>query len=305
MCFISTWGVGARRAVVLWAAMEINLLLLLPRLVFNSGAFRGPRGLKLFFIQRLRGLFLLLLVVEVLVTDVKFTREVIRGLLLLKMGGFPFHQWLIGLGPKLTWESLTVVLTLQKIIPLHFFSHVRGARVVLLRNTAWLVLALRRGLVRKPKKIFLLSSIFFLAALVLIPILAGANWKKLLVVYLAMFASLTFLGGGEKGNLVSEASGGDWGRKAMWVSLILVIRGAPPFIGFFLKLEIISVLWTLGEGLTALRFLVGRAIFLYIYVTLLLWLVVKNQKATGVGEKKTRGRPLLIIWALRGVFLFF
>lgn len=72
--------------------MEINLLLLLPRLVFNAGAFRGPRGLKLFFIQRLRGLFLLLLVVEVLVTDVKFTREVIRGLLLLKMGGFPFHQ---------------------------------------------------------------------------------------------------------------------------------------------------------------------------------------------------------------------
>lgn len=102
MCLISVWGVGTRRAVVLWAAMEINLLLLLPRLVFNSGALRGPRGLKLFFIQRLRGLFLLLLVIEVLAADVKFTREVIRGILLFKIGGFPFHQWLISLGPKLT-----------------------------------------------------------------------------------------------------------------------------------------------------------------------------------------------------------
>jgi len=40
--------------------------------------------------------------------------------LLLKIGGFPFHQWLIALRGELRWERLLVLLTIQKSIPLFF-----------------------------------------------------------------------------------------------------------------------------------------------------------------------------------------
>lgn len=101
---------------------------------------------------------------------------------------------------------MTVLLTLQKIIPLHFIAHVRRASLILLSNGAWFVLGLAGGLIRSPKKLFLFSSIFFLGALTLIPILAGSGWKKLLAAYLVMFATLSLLRGGEKDVLVTEAS---------------------------------------------------------------------------------------------------
>jgi len=78
--------------LVLWAAMELNLLIFLPTLVFSTSLFRGASGLKFFFIQSLRGLI-------VLVLSLVLMREAdgaicfrVRGLLIMKIGGFPFHS---------------------------------------------------------------------------------------------------------------------------------------------------------------------------------------------------------------------
>lgn len=230
--------------------------------------------------------------------NILFTREAIRGLLLLKIGGFPFHQWLLALGAEISWEALAILLTLQKIIPLHFLSHRGRACLLFLRNRAWVILAFARALVRKTKKLLLLSSVFFLAALTLLPVLAGGGWKKLLLAYLLIFLTFRILSGGEKDTLVSETSGGDWGREAAWLLIVLILRGAPPFLGFFVKLEIVSVLCSLQETLTACRFLASRAVFLYIYLTLLMWAVTKKQRTYSTRKKKTQWYGGLAAWGL-------
>lgn len=42
--------------------------------------------------------------------------------LILKLGIPPFHFWIILISKHLTWDSLSIILTIQKIIPFYIFS---------------------------------------------------------------------------------------------------------------------------------------------------------------------------------------
>ena len=304
ICLISIWAVRRRRALTAWAAIELNLLILLPSLTFSSRAFRGPSGLKFFFVQSLGGLLLLLALSQRLRVQAFFYSFIIRILILLKIGGFPFHSWLLTLGPELKWENLVVVLTIQKIIPLHFLSHVRSSNLILIRAFAWLTIRARGLIVIKTKKLIILSSIFFLAALVLAPILVGANWKKLLLVYFLIFLSVSFLRGGEKEVLTTTCGGGRSGLALIWLRAILILSGAPPFLGFYLKLEVIAFLWRIQERLGLLVFLLGRAIFLFIYVTLILFLIINFQHLKTIIKKSVSWRVISRGLRVGGLFLF-
>jgi len=56
-------------------------------------------------------------------------------------------------------------------------------------------------------------------------------------------------------------------EKRIWLRILIVIRGMPPFPGFFLKFNILTFLVSTGQpGLVAV-FLIGTAGFVYVYVT--------------------------------------
>lgn len=76
---------------------------------------------------------------------------------------------------KLSWEAIAVLLTLQKILPLHLLAHRGTVSVLNLRRAGWFFLRRARLLVRKTKKLILISSVFFLAALVILPLLSGGR----------------------------------------------------------------------------------------------------------------------------------
>lgn len=196
--------------------------------------------------------------------------------ILFKIGGFPFHQWLINLRISLSWERLLVVLTIQKALPLLFLSHCGTAYLVFVSVTGWLIIRITRALTKQLKKLFLLSSIFFLRAISLAPILGGGRWKSLLVLYSFIFCWLASYNGGEQGNLRNSPLTASSSLKVAWIWLMLVVRGVPPFPGFLLKLEIVCLVFRRGGVLAVLRFLIGRILFIYVYFSLLLWLVTRG-----------------------------
>lgn len=214
------------------------------------------------------------------------TQEFIIGLLIFKIGGFPFHQWAISLIAGISWEAITVILTLQKIIPLHLLAHRRTVSILALRRIGWIFLRISSLLVRKTKKLILLSSVFFLAALVIIPLLSGGRWKKLLLIYFVIFFFFMLLGGGEKDVLVSSPSSLDSIRGALWLFVLLTLRGSPPFLGFFLKLEVSALLCENRELLRAALFLLTRAVFLYIYISLILHFTFNGFAVKGASKKR-------------------
>ena len=246
--------------------------------MFNSRALRGPRGLKLFLIQRLRGLILLLIILQVNRDIQLFTQTVASLLVVLKIGGFPFHHWLVSLGVTLRWDTLAFILTLQKILPLYFLAHIGGRGLILLRGASWIVVSFRRRLVKTPKKLYIFSSVFFLGAVLITPILRGGGWKKLLFIYCFIFYSIAFLRGGEKELSLTRGLGRRGEIKLLWLGVILIIRGVPPLPGFYLKLEIVSLIWARKEIIVLQFFLLGTALFLFIYVSLILGLISRTEK---------------------------
>jgi len=285
ICLFSLLAIGRRRVIINWVVIELNLLLLLPSLVFTSGVLRGPRGLKLFFIQSLGGLLLLINLRQARWAERGLTQEFIAGLLLFKIGGFPFHQWTISLMGEVSWEAIAVLLTLQKILPLHLLAHRGTVSVFILSRVGWVFLRRARLLAGKTKKLMLISSVFFLAALTVVPVLSGGEWKKLLLIYFVIFFSFRALGGGEKDVLISSSCFSDRLRSALWLFVLLTLSGRPPFLGFFLKLEISALLCDNREIFGAALFLMGRAVFLYIYVSLMLHFI-----SSSFGIKRTSGK---------------
>jgi len=304
ICVVSLWAISRRSAVLTWASIELNLLIILPPLVFSSGALRGPRGLKFFFLQRLGGLLFLLILSYRAQSADYFFRFITACLLLLKIGGFPFHQWFIRLGIHLKWELLVVILTIQKLIPLFFLAHIRSSYLVFIRILAWLFVRFCVLLVSKTKKLILFSSIFFLGALTLMPMLAGGEWKKLLLLYFLVFFSVGLLSGAEKEAVISRASRMTTTSVTVWVSVILAISGVPPFPGFFLKLEFLSVFWFNEEVFLFSLFLVGRAIFIYIYTTLMLFLLCKPLATNSYVSKSDGWAKVNILLGISILLLF-
>jgi len=110
-------------------------------------------------------------------------------------------------------------------------------------------------------------------AIILPPAFQGAGWKKLLFLYFFIFSSFSRIAGREKEFRNLNRGATRWGLKLFWLIMALTIRGVPPFPGFFLKLEILSLLSNVGESFVAFAFLGARGGFLYIYVTFMLSLV--------------------------------
>jgi len=96
---------------------------------------------------------------------------VISGILVLKIGGFPFHQWLISLGRGLSWKALVALLTIQKFVPIFL---VRGPKPVLrLALLGWPFLVGVRLMAKSLKKILVLSSVFLLLSLLVASSVGG------------------------------------------------------------------------------------------------------------------------------------
>ena len=252
-------------------------MLFTPLIVFSSPLTRGRAGLKFFFVQRVRGLFLFIFFI--MIRDLTWSYYLVvttTAILIFKIGGFPFHQWVVQLRESVSWETLGLILTVQKIIPLYFLSVLAPKLITKLSLLRWVILGGLSLYVKQIKKLFVFSSVFFLAALILRARIGSWKWKRVLLLYLFVFLSICNFIGGEL--RTAPASAGALASREIrnWLFILLVLRGLPPFPGFFLKLEVASFLLKEEERFLVLTFFLRGAVFLYIYTTFILWLTLKS-----------------------------
>ena len=288
---------------MVWVSIELNLLIFLPIVVLNTFVSRGASGLKIFFLQRLGGLFVLIRMILISQKALGAGPHLAGLGLLYKIGGFPFHSWLLQIRMALSWESLLVIVTIQKILPLCLLTIFNRDVLVLVSVVAWGVLRVSALLVKNVKKVFLISSLYFLRALVLATALGGWRWKVLLWLYSCVFASFSVLRGGEKASPSSTPGGVALESLGGWLVVILFLRGLPPLPAFFLKLELFSSFCGQGELFQGLIFMLLRGGFIYIYVTLLSRLVLFRVTLKRRSPKYKTGAiiglsPILTLWAI-------
>ena len=265
------WGVRSQSLYSSWAAIELNLVILVPLILvstINEGRFSS---VKYLVIQRIAGISILTLLFLIDYRDL--SRWWLRGLNLLflyKLGAVPFYNWVLIVGESQRWWSLFFILTIQKALPLFFLQILGSSLVVKISVLSWALLPVLIVQIKTLKGILIISSTYILMAVITVTIIISYKWKFLLGLYSVSLIPILSLGGWTKGGRRGPKILEELSSQLSWLVLIVRILGLPPTPGFLLKVDISSTLIFLGLLIPVVIFNLGSGALIYIYLGLII-----------------------------------
>ena len=180
----SFWGCARNSFFTTWISMELNLLIFLPMILLGGGAQTLASTVKYIVIQSVSGLIVIISFSSSYHSAGGGVGQIFITLVLLfKLGGFPFIQWVLSVGSTMDWFSLTVILTVQKIMPINFIANSPFKSAVFLGYISWGLLPILTVKAKLIKTIIILSSTFSLIAIIVRLSLRFYSWKYLLSAY--------------------------------------------------------------------------------------------------------------------------
>jgi len=227
----------------MWILLEINFVAFVGLLGARENSCQKSSALNYFLIQAL-GRSLIIISLIFLITRVEsLFKPLFFFAILLKLGGAPFHNWYLKLVQKISWPFIWVLSCWQKVVPLLLISSTRSTYLKLASMLSLVVGGARAISQISLKKLFALSSIFTLGW-ILASILANFHlWVIFLFCYaLNLAAILTcsalFFAKSTQLSLTYYRAL----STLLFFSFILIMSGIPPFLGFFLKLIVLTQL---------------------------------------------------------------
>ena len=219
-----------------WVLLELRTLRFIFFLALESVFFDSFQEIiKLFLIQAIRGIILLITFVAKDLSSSRLIRFIIILILLFKIGAAPFHFWLIKLSEYLTWRRLFLFLTVQKFIPLQIISSLAHVSLNLISLISFIVAGYIRFFLINLKNLIIVSSLFFIGIIFLV-ILNSIIWIELLILYSFIFLPLNLYFWLNSLQMTSIRKPSSTRFDLLIVCLFIIsLSGLPPFPGFFIK----------------------------------------------------------------------
>nr|ADA69766.1 NADH dehydrogenase subunit 2 [Eurydice pulchra] len=218
-----------------WVGLELNLLSFLPLMVLVEGS--GPEGgLKYFLTQACASL--------VLLCSIMFGGQagVVLSVLalIMKAGGAPLHFWFPMVVESLSWGTLFMLMTVQKLIPLALLSYLYSPALFTLFWASVFGCAVVGALgginETHSRKLLSFSSINHLGWMLMAMVSGGLGWVTYFTLYFGVLLSV--IGVLSVGGIfhLGQSKGLGWD---LGVSL-LSLGGLPPLLGFVPKWLVIQ-----------------------------------------------------------------
>lgn len=250
----------------IWFIIELNFLCFVRMINYDLKQNNTNGNIYYFLIQSLGRVIMLIRSLNFLFFSNLFFEFIFRFFLLIKLGGAPFQFWYLKLIQKLSWFNIWLISVWQKLIPLLIIK--------LLRLDFLLVFGLLRVILgrinnlnqKKIKKILGLSSIFSLGW-ILLSIIERKLWiifimgyGLILLILLNRIKRLHCYNIDYLENLNFSVL-----FYLLFFSGLLIIRGIPPFIIFYIKILILLSLIKF-RFIVVLILLIFRVLIIYIYL---------------------------------------
>ena len=235
--------------------------------------------------------------------DVRLLNFIFLIALMLKSGVPPLHFWLIQLIKSINYIQSMIILCIQKIIPLFLlrviFSESLFIFIILgsliggfigLNQNSILVLLTYSSIVHfrwiiSTVRINILASFLYLIVYTLITII--------LIISLNSFGFI----------FISDLTltKNSYEFKLIICSTLLVLRGTPPFIGFFTKIIILTSLIQMNFRAITLRLIIGSLISFFYYTRMIIIRSLFNfnqlkEKISIINSKKIKIILVRVIW---------
>lgn len=234
-----------------WVFLEINSLIFL--LILSSGAnsLFSSSLIKYYFFQSLRSSIFLVTIIWVYLN--RFYRGGLNIILILrifiKLGIMPFHFWVVRVVGFIRWENFFLIISLQKILPIILIKRLTIGNLLIyycLLNIIFSSFIVLSQLIFKKMLVF--TSIFTIRWV--LPLLGPRFFLAITIFILYLFLlfnlvafikaySLNFLQQG----FLKQIS---FLEKIIKFIFIASLGGVPPFLGFFIKINLLLELQKVG-----------------------------------------------------------
>ena len=296
---------SASSILFIWAALELNIISVLPLLRLENSVFRTEVRIKYFLVQAL-GSSVLLLGAFLRQTS-RPALSLVELALVLKLGAGPLHLWLVRVMRLCTLEILFLLSTFQKVIPL-ITMQALGTRIISFRVAAISSIVAGWGVFnhRRLRAILAYSSVFTVAWCIRRTGIIVWNWLVYLGVYTLSLVIFILHVRAIALTTISHLQLAST-RFSVRLSLFLIlgtIGGLPPLSGFWIKVVILSSLFERGDFFLGI-ILLGRSIWiLYIYIRVR-FLRVRLRQTSRVWGQRRRDRlfRVLVLGSLLPVFI--
>ena len=264
-CVLTTLRV--RRLLGQWVCLEINMLCIIPVLVYTINEDAILSGVKYFISQSAASLLFILSLF--LFREVRLALNLIVITILFKLGLPPIQRWLTRILPTIGLTRIYLIFTVQKVIPLALLRFLKIRPIFLRLAIVGCIFFIfgRLGQVGSLWLLLFLSSISN-GLWVLRNVGVGGQWGLFIFFYslllIGLIIGLDCLGISKVGDL----------RRRSFITRVLLglqfinLGGLPPLLGFLIKLIIIKQLTRLSFLMLGGLVLVSlRVLFIYVYFT--------------------------------------
>ena len=250
----------------IWLMLELNFICFVRLLRQEFRVANRNGNLYYFLIQRLGRVFILLRILIFLIWNIKLFSLIFFSAILLKLGSAPFQFWYLKLIQKISWKNIWLLSVWQKFIPLILLKFSSSVILILFGVINVLTRRLSSVKQKKIKKILGLSSLFSLGWVISVIVLSEI-WLWFILGYGLVLINLIL-------SLIStqllsvenlESSLRNPINLLVFFLNLLIVRGIPPFIVFYLKILILSLLIEFSFFIV-LIYLVISVFIIYIYL---------------------------------------
>nr|AWX90485.1 NADH dehydrogenase subunit 2 [Octopus variabilis] len=275
--------------LMMWMGLELNLMGILPLMNIKSKNSEIESSMKYFIIQSMSSsLFMMSSIFMYLYSmsmysmfNNSFFSTIMMIALLIKLGSAPFHFWLPSMCMQMSWMTLFLILTWQKLAPLFMLSFINfNYTIIIMSSFCSTILGSIQAINQSSLQLIMVySSIshlgwilpssminnslmffyLFIYTIIILPLFTMFSTKSILYSY-----SLS-----EQNNFMNK-------ENIIMITLILSLSGMPPMLGFLSKLMILYMLLKMNMILLPLILFVGTLISLYFYLNLMMILIMKS-----------------------------
>lgn len=259
-------SISANSWFPIWFGIEINIIGFIPLIINKSNIFSIEASLKYFLIQTIRSSILLLISIQNNFSILPI--ELINLALLIKLGAAPFHFWVPSVAERISWNSLGILLTWQKLAPVTILIiNIKFSNIIIRALLLSLLFGSMGGINQtSTKKILAYSSIAHIGWIITSIILRF----NLTIIYFIIYSINLFLSIRIIKNLqiisINNSIIITKKRKIIFYLTILNIGGIPPLLGFFPKLITLIILIKINIVALSLILLIRAIINLFFYL---------------------------------------
>nr|QHV34320.1 NADH dehydrogenase subunit 2 [Gessius sp. 'rufidorsus'] len=253
--------------LIIWIGMEINLMSFIPLISIKS-ILNSEFLMKYFIVQSISSMIVMFSLMMIMM-NINLFMMIMLSSLIMKMGGAPFHNWVVSTIDGLHYESVFMLLVIMKISPLMMTSFMNLN--LMMFSSLSLIIGSINGLNQSSIiKLMTFSSIYNLG-LMLYSLSMNSIWIMALIIYSFILTSFLILLKKFKFNYINQMVFNNSSKfsKILIIIPLLSLGGMPPFLGFQMKMMIFELMM-LNNNLLLISIMVfSSLVIMYFYLNMI------------------------------------